>query len=78
MARQTKIPHLGWSSHVYPLEAADFARVPDYDGPEIPAAALPKDDILLYIRPDGPDALLRGRAAIDAALRADAPSATLP
>ena len=72
MARQTKIPHLGWSSHVYPLEAADFARVPDYDGPEIPAAALPKDDILLYIRPDGPDALLRGRAAIDAALRADA------
>ncbi len=72
MARQTKIPHLGWSSHVYPLDAADFARVPDYEGPEIPAAALPEDDILLYIRPDGPDALLRGRAAIDAALRADA------
>ena len=77
MARQTKIPHLGWSSHVYPLDAADFARVPDYGGPEIPVAALPDDDVLLYICPDGPDALLRGRAAIDAALRADA-SATVP
>jgi hypothetical protein len=54
------------------LDAADFLQVPDYEGPEIPAAALPEDDILLYIRPDGPDALLRGRAAIDAALRADA------
>ena len=77
MARQTKIPHLGWSSHVYPLDAADFARVPDYEGPEIPAAALPEDDILLYIRPDGPDALLRGRKAIGEALRSDA-SAVVP
>lgn len=71
MSCNGSIPHLGWSSHVYPLDAADFAQVPDYEGPEIPAAALPEDDILLYIRPDGPDALLRGRAAIDAALRAD-------
>ena len=77
MARASEIPHLGWSSHVYPLDAADIARTPDYDGPAIPAAALPDDAVLLYIRPDGPDALLRGRAAIDEALRADA-SAVVP
>lgn len=71
------IPHLGWSSHVYPLEAADFARVPDYEGPAIPVAALPPDAIILYIRPDGPDALLCGREAIGEAFRADA-SAVVP
>ena len=29
--------YLGWSSHVYPLEAADFTGVPDYAGEPIPA-----------------------------------------
>ena len=77
MACISEIPHLGWSSHVYPLDAADFARTPDYDGPTIPDEALPKDSIILYIRPDGPDALLRGREAIGEALRADA-SAVVP
>lgn len=72
MARASEIPHLGWSSHVYPLDASDFARTPDYAGPAIPAAALPDDAVILYIRPDGPDTLLRGRATIDEALRADA------
>ena len=72
MGHKRDIPHLGWSSHVYPLDAADFAQVPDYAGPAIPSTALPDDAIILYIRPDGPDAVLRGRAAIDAALRADA------
>ena len=71
------IPHLGWSSYVYPLEAADFAKMPDYDGPAIPDETLPSDGIVLYIRPDGPDALLRGREAIGDALRADA-SAVVP
>ena len=55
----------------------DFAKVPDYEGPEIPSPALPDDAILLYIRPDGPDTLLRGREAIAEALRADA-SAVVP
>lgn len=59
--------HLGWSSHVYPLDAADVARAPDYDGPGIVARDLPKDEVLLLIRPGAPDALLRGRAAVDAA-----------
>ena len=77
MGHKRDIPHLGWSSHVYPLDAADFAQVPDYAGPAIPSTALPDDAIILYIRPDGPDAVLRGRAAIDAALRADA-SAVVP
>ena len=71
MARAKDIPHLGWSSHVYPLDASDFTRVPDYDGPKIPEPALPDDEILLYIRPDGPDALLRGRGKVDSALAAD-------
>lgn len=61
------IPHLGWSSRVYPLEAGDFAKVPDYDGGDIPDAALPSDGIVLYMRPDGPDALLRGRDLLAAA-----------
>ena len=77
MSCNGSIPHLGWSSHVYPLEAADFTKVPDYDGPAIPDEALPSDDIVLYIRPDGPDALLRGREAIGEAFRADA-SAVVP
>ena len=77
MARKAEIPHLGWSSNVYPLDAADFGRVPDYEGAAIPAEALPDDAILLYIRPDGPDSLLRGRGAIEAALCAD-PAAVVP
>lgn len=64
------LPHLGWSSHVYPLEAADFAGVPDYEGDDIPDAALPRDEVLLLIRPDGSDALLRGRGAVNAAAAA--------
>lgn len=55
---------LGWSSHVYPLEAKDFDSVPDYEGESIPASALPDDPVLLLIRGDGPDCLLRGRAVI--------------
>lgn len=55
---------LGWSSYVYPLEADDFAFVPDYVGEPIPASDLPDDPILLLIRKDGPDCLLRGREAI--------------
>ena len=77
MVRASEIPHLGWSSQVYPLDAKDLARTSDYDGPAIPDAALPGDAIILYIRHDGPDALLRGREAINEALRADA-SATVP
>ena len=65
----SRLPHLGWSSHVYPLEAGDLAAVPDYTGAPIPDAALPGDAVLLYIRPDGPDALLRGRAQVAAAAR---------
>ena len=45
MESNRSIPHLGWSSYVYPLEAADFAKVPDYDGPAVPDEALPSDEI---------------------------------
>lgn len=73
----SRLPHLGWSSHVYPLEAGDLAALPDCAGGPIPAAALPPDAVLLYIRPDGPDALLRGRAVVAAAAAAD-PRAAVP
>lgn len=63
----SRLPHLGWSSHVYPLEAGDLAARPDYEGAPIPEAALPSDAVLLYIRPDGQDVLLRGRAEVAAA-----------
>lgn len=62
------LPHLGISSYVYPLEAVDVARLADYDGEAIPEAALPDDDIIIYIRPDGPDVLLRGRALVTSAV----------
>lgn len=67
----SRLPHLGWSSHVYPLEAGDLAAQPDYEGAPFPEAALPSDAIVLFIRPDGPDALLRGRAEVEAAATAD-------
>ena len=51
--------HLGWSSCVYPLVADDFVAVPDYDGPPIPAADLPDDPVLLFLRKGHPDCLLR-------------------
>lgn len=60
------LPHLGWSSKIYPLEAADLVTLPDYVGEPIPEAALPKDAVILFIRPDGPDALLRGREVLAA------------
>ena len=58
---------LGWSSRTYPLDAADFAAVEDYYGPEIPAKDLPGDEVVLLIRSGRPDALLRGREAVKAA-----------
>ena len=63
----SRLPHLGWSSNVYPLEAADVAALADYEGADIPDEALPKDDIILLIRPDGPDVLLRGRTRLHVA-----------
>ena len=59
--------HLGWSSCTYPLDASDFADVPDYDGPAIPAACLPSDEVVLLIAKGCPDRLLRGRARVLAA-----------
>jgi len=56
--------HLGWSSHVYPLEAADFADVPDYADEPIPARDLPLDRVVLLIRKGCPDSLVRGRDEI--------------
>ena len=56
--------HLGWSSHVYPLEAADFDDVPDYAGEPIPAGELPSDRVVLLIRTGHPDSLVRGRDEI--------------
>ena len=55
---------LGWSSHVYPLEAADFDDVPDYAGESIPAGELPSDRVVLLIRKGHPDSLVRGRDEI--------------
>ncbi len=59
--------HLGWSSCVYPLLASDFASVPDYEGPAIPASALPADEVILLIRKGASDCLVRGREKIRAA-----------
>ena len=70
----SRLPHLGWSSNVYPLEAADLVALPDYAGAPIPDAALPQDAVILLIRPDGPDVLLRGREV----LSAQAPHAVVP
>ena len=56
--------HLGWSSHVYPLESADFADVPDYAGEPIPACELPPDRVILLLRKGHPDSLVRGRDEI--------------
>ena len=70
----SRLPHLGWSSYVYPLEAADLVSLPDYVGEPIPGEALPKDAVILFIRPDGPDALLRGREV----LAAQNPHAAVP
>lgn len=56
--------HLGWSSHVYPLEAADFGDVPDYSGEPISADDLPPDPVILLIRKGHPDSLVRGRDVI--------------
>ena len=55
---------LGWSSHVYPLEATDFDDVPDYAGDSIPAGELPSDRVVLLIRKGHPDSLVRGRDEI--------------
>lgn len=55
---------LGWSSHVYPLEAADFDDVPDYAGESIPVGELPSDRVVLLIRKGHPDSLVRGRDEI--------------
>ena len=70
----SRFPHFGWSSHVYPLEAADLVALPDYAEAPIPDAALPQDAVILFIRPDGPDALLRGREV----LAAQDPHAAVP
>ena len=56
--------HLGWSSHVYPLEAADFGDVPDYSGEPISVDDLPPDPVILLIRKGRPDSLVRGRDEI--------------
>ena len=56
--------HLGWSSHVYPLEAADFGDVPDYSDEPISADDLPPDPVILLIRKGRPDSLVRGRDEI--------------
>lgn len=59
--------HLGRSSYTYPLDAADLARTPDYTGPALPPEELPSDPVLLLIRKDQPDTLLRGRERVIAA-----------
>lgn len=68
-----RFPHLGWSSNVYPLEAMDLAKLADYEGVPIPNEVLPDDDVILFIRPDGPDVLLRGRAVVVAAGQSTVP-----
>ena len=68
---------LGWSSFVYPLEAADVAALPDSaDGSVLPSD-LPDDPVILLVRPDGPDALLRGRTAVEGVVASDGPRAVV-
>lgn len=65
--------YLGWSSCVYPLEAGEVASLPDYADEAILANDLPNDPVVLLIRPNGPDVLLRGRALVEGAVAADGP-----
>lgn len=58
--------HLGWSSCVYPLEADDLGRVPDYAGDPVPDSSLPDDQVILFIRDGEVDSLLRGRSIVAA------------
>ncbi len=74
----SRLPHLGISSYVYPLEAADVAKLADYAGEPIPETALPDDDILIYIRRGAPDVLLRGRALVTSAVATGDVGATVP
>lgn len=69
---------LGWSSCVYPLEADEIASLPDCADASISSGDLPEDPVVLLIRPDGPDALLRGRAEVEATVAADGPRAFVP
>ena len=68
---------LGWSSFVYPLEAADVASLPDFADGSIQPSDLPDDPVILLIRPDGPDALLRGRTAVEGVVASDGPRAVV-
>ncbi len=61
---KTKSRFLGWSSHCYPLECGELVGLPDYEGPAIRDADLPPDPVILFIRKDHPDVLLRGRDKI--------------
>ena len=58
--------HLGWSSCLYPLEAADLVSVPDYVGSAISRTELPEGEVLLLLAKDRPDRLLAGRAVVQA------------
>ena len=59
-----RTPHIGWSSNAYPLEADDLLRLPDAAADDFPPEALPTDAVIVGIRPDGPDALVRGRSGL--------------
>lgn len=59
--------HIGWSSHVYPLEVADLRRVRVVTPPPELEAILPPDPIVLAIRGRADDLLLRGRELVEAA-----------
>lgn len=56
--------HIGISSNTYPLEAGDIAKLPDYKGDDIDISHL-DDEIVILIRKNAPDTLLKGRTRID-------------
>lgn len=70
--------HLGWSSRVYDLEVGDLASLPDYGGEAFSSADLPPDEIILLIRSDGSDSVLRGRSLLTAKLSAEGARAVVP
>ena len=63
-AGRVAIPHVGWSSCCYPLEAADLARAAAEIPPDLPDAALPDDETILFIAPDRQDVLVRGKERV--------------
>jgi hypothetical protein len=64
MNRNRQMTHIGISSNLYPLEAGDIAKLPDYTQKDIDLSAF-SDDIVILIEKNKPDSLLKGREYVE-------------